>query len=206
QRTNRRIDTTASGAYSLKPQTINLIKDLKGKTKIVSLYQKKSAEQAAAERYDYAQPVTDLLDEYRRKGKNIEVDAIDPVANPSKVDDLITEVTNTYGGEVKKYNTVLDAYPKVYKQITDLAAGEVPKIATLPVDNLGEDEDSQTNRAALVTVRGLPKQLQNSAEAIERRRKQKPPDLKGAVSSVEDNMDVLSQTAAKIIEIFNKEK
>src|SRR5439155_170806 len=96
--------------------------------------------------------------------------------------------------------------PQTIKQITDLAAAEVPKIATLPVDNLGEDEDSQTNRAALVTVRGLPKQLQNSAEAIERRRKQKPPDLKGAVSSVEDNMDVLSQTAAKIIEIFNKEK
>src|SRR5215208_273840 len=89
QKTNRRIDTTASGAYSLKPQTINLIRDLKGKTKIVSLYQRPTPEQAAAEKMDFAQPVMDLLDEYRRKGKNIDVDAIDPVTNPSKVDDLI---------------------------------------------------------------------------------------------------------------------
>src|SRR5687768_3221655 len=40
QRTGKRIDTTASGAYSLKPQTTNLLRDLKGKTKIVSLYTK----------------------------------------------------------------------------------------------------------------------------------------------------------------------
>src|ERR1051325_9928058 len=53
QKTNRRIDTTASGAYSLKPQTINLIKDLKGKTKIVSLYQHPTPEEAAAEKMDY---------------------------------------------------------------------------------------------------------------------------------------------------------
>src|SRR5438067_2015482 len=103
QRTNRRIDTTASGAYSLKPQTVNLIRDLKGKTKLVSLYQKPTPEEAAADKMDFSQPVVDLLDEYRRKGKNIEVDSIDPVANPSKVDDLITEVTNKYGGEVAKY-------------------------------------------------------------------------------------------------------
>src|SRR5678816_1714130 len=67
QQTNRRIDTTAGGAYSLKPQTINLIKDLKGKTKLVSLYQKPTPEEAAAAKTDYAQPVMDLLDEYRRK-------------------------------------------------------------------------------------------------------------------------------------------
>src|SRR6185369_10515756 len=73
QRTNRRFDTTAAGMYSLKPQTINLIKDLKTKTKLVSLYQKPTAEEAAADKTDFAQPVIDLLDEYHRKGKNIEV-------------------------------------------------------------------------------------------------------------------------------------
>src|SRR5213592_3924134 len=121
QRANRRIDTTASGAYSLKPQTVNLIKDLRGKTKLVSLYQKPTPEEAAADKMDYAQPVIDLLDEYRRKGKNIEVDA------------LITEVTNTYGGEVQKYKKVLDAVPATYSQIKDVASKEVQKSANLPI-------------------------------------------------------------------------
>ena len=205
QRTGRRIDTTASGAYSLKPQTINLIKDLKGKTKIVSLYQKAGAD-AAAEKTDYATPVNDLLDEYRRKGRNIEVDAIDPVANPSKVDDLIAEVTEKYGGEVKKYKAVLDAYPKVYEQIKKIATDEVEKVAKLDLEQIGQDEDLQTARVAVVTIRGLPKQLESSAQAIERRVKQKPPDYKGAVESISDNMDLLSRTAERVIEIFEKDK
>jgi hypothetical protein len=205
QRTNRRIDTTASGAYSLKPQTLNIINDLKGKTKIVSLYQQ-STPQQGADKMDYAQPVMDLLDEYRRKGKNIEVDAIDPVANPSKVDDLITEVTNRYGGEVKKYKEVLDAYPKVYEQLKNIATGEVEKIAKLPLDSLGEDDDSQMTRAALVTIRSFPKRLESSRESIERKKGQKPPDYKGATGSVETSAEDFSQISTQVIEIFNKSK
>ena len=61
QRTNRRIDTTVSGQYSLKPQTLNIIQNLKAPTKIVSLYQKPSREEAAKQP-NYSQPVADLLD------------------------------------------------------------------------------------------------------------------------------------------------
>src|SRR5688572_6677231 len=98
QRIGKRIDTTAAGAYSLKPQTTNILHDLKGKTKIVSLYTKEIIEGGKSVPSPYAGPVIDLLDEYRRKGKNIEVDTIDPVQNPTKVDALIAEVTNKYGG------------------------------------------------------------------------------------------------------------
>jgi len=205
QRTNRRLDTTASGQYSLKPQTLNIIQDLKGPIKIVSLYQKPTPEEAAKSP-DYAQPVADLLDEYRRKGRNITVDAIDPVTNPTKVDDLITEVTNKYGGEVKKYNAVLDAYGNVYKQIQDLATAEIGKITKLPLNELPDDEDSQTALAGLTTVRSFPKQLDTSKESIERRRKLKPPDLKGAMDSVADSMDLISQRCAAIEEVFNQDK
>ncbi len=206
QRTNRRIDTTASGAYSLKPQTINLIKDLKSKTKIVSLYQKPTPEEQAADKMDFAQPVVDLLDEYHRKGKNIEVDSIDPVANPSKVDDLITEVTNKYGGEVAKYKKVLDAAPDTYKKLRDAATAEVTQTSKLPLDKLGEDDESQTVYAALSTISGLPRGIQQSEESIKRLTNQKPPDYKGAVDSVDDLMDRWSQRAGKIAEIFDKYK
>jgi hypothetical protein len=206
QRTNRRIDTTSSGAYSLKPQTVNLIRDLKGKTKLVSLYQKPTPEEQAADKMDFSQPVVDLLDEYRRKGKNIEVDSIDPVANPSKVDDLITEVTNKYGGEVAKYKKVLDATPETYKKLREAATAEVTQTSKLPLDKLGEDDDSQTTYAALSTISGLPRGIQQSEESIKRLTNQKPPDYKGAVDSVNELMDRWSQRAGKIAEIFDKSK
>src|SRR5947208_2613362 len=60
QRFNRRIDTTASGAYSLKPQTINIIKDLKSPVRIVSLYSKPTNPAQAKEETDYGQIVADL--------------------------------------------------------------------------------------------------------------------------------------------------
>src|SRR5687767_5943756 len=155
QRTAKRIDTTASGAYSLKPQTTNILRDLKGKTKIVSLYTKEIIQGNKSVPSPYVGPVVDLLDEYRRKGKNIEVDSIDPVQNPSKVDDLIAEVTNKYGGEVKQYREVLDAFPKTYAQIKELSTAEAGRIAKLPIDQIPEDDESQAG-LAIVTVRGFP--------------------------------------------------
>src|SRR5690349_11462933 len=75
QKTGRRVDTTASGAYSLKPQTLNLIGDLKAKTKIISLYTNEVPDEHVRDKMvksPFVGPVADLLDEYRRKGKNIE--------------------------------------------------------------------------------------------------------------------------------------
>src|SRR5262245_40302581 len=97
QRFTRRIDTTATGAYSLKPQTVNIIKDLKSPVRIVSLYSKPTNPNVK-EDTDYGQAVADLLQEYARKGKNIEVQMIDPVADPSKADALYDDVRDRYGG------------------------------------------------------------------------------------------------------------
>jgi hypothetical protein len=209
QRVGKRIDTTAAGAYSLKPQTTNILRDLKGKTKIVSLYTKEIIEGGKSVPSPYAGPVIDLLDEYRRKGKNIEVDAIDPVQNPTKVDALITEVTNKYGGEIKQYKEVLDAYPKTAEQIKAMATAETAKVEPLrsQLEALEKgDEDAQTTYVAIVTVRGLVKELDRTQQLIDRRVAQKPPDYRGAVNSVEDSLDLISRTAARIVEIFNKAK
>src|SRR3954466_12727856 len=85
QRFSRRVDTTASGAYSLKPQTVNLIKNNKSDIKIVSLYTTKEphdpATMAAQDQADRIQAVNDLLDEYKRKGNKIDVDWVDPRTN-----------------------------------------------------------------------------------------------------------------------------
>src|SRR5580693_2335127 len=98
-RQHKRIDTTVNKEYSLKPQTINIIKDLNQPVKLVSLYSHSETADSKATT-DYAGAVADLLDEYKRSGRNIDVESIDPVANPTKVDDLIQDVMTKYGGEV----------------------------------------------------------------------------------------------------------
>ncbi|MGB7161195.1 MAG: Gldg family protein, partial [Tepidisphaeraceae bacterium] len=207
QRANRRLDTTAAGLYSLKPQTVNIIKDNKSKIKLVSLYTRNTTApgQQPTDDVDYAQVVDDLLDEYARKGKNIEVESIDPIANPSKVDDLINEVTNKYGGEVAKYKEVIDAYPAAYDKIQKLTGEQVKKVAELSMDNLGGD-DAQGVSLAIATVQQFPDVLKSSEKTIQRRLELKPPDYKGATSSVERTMDTLAQMTGKIVDDFNKGK
>ena len=112
QRTGRRIDTTENRAYSLKPQTLNILKDVKSKTKIVSLYRDEIRnDKGGMKKSPYVEPVADLLEEYQRHSNNIETDVIDPVQNNAKVEALISEVAGKYGGEVKKYQKVIDDYP-----------------------------------------------------------------------------------------------
>src|SRR5690242_15858720 len=85
-----RADMTSSGSYSLKPQTVSVISEIKSPVKLVSLYPRLKQEpgkgQSAQQQPDFYQPVDDILQEYRRKGKNIEVDSIDPAAEPAKLD------------------------------------------------------------------------------------------------------------------------
>src|SRR5438094_8069574 len=110
QRTDHRFDTTASGAYSLKPQTVNIIRDLKTPVRLVSLYTRPTAPAAQqSQEIDYGQIVADLLQEYQRKGKNIEVEILDPVADAAKADALYEYVRNRYGGELAKYKEFFDA-------------------------------------------------------------------------------------------------
>jgi len=112
-----RVDTTNAGLYSLKPQTINIIKNNKQPIKIVSLYTpKKEGTPGVEEDIDtrgeatreQVQAVNDLLEEYRRKGNKIEVEIIDPAVQQTKVDQLIDEVIRNSGAEVKKYKAVVD--------------------------------------------------------------------------------------------------
>src|SRR5688500_18276853 len=110
QEANARVDTTTAGLYSLKPQTVNIIKNNDQPIKLVSLYtrvkrQSTNVVQGEEDDFDYITPISDLLEEYKRKGKNIDVEVIDPNEQPTKVDQLIKEVTEKYGGEVQKYKT-----------------------------------------------------------------------------------------------------
>jgi len=209
QRTNRRLDTTAAGLYSLKPQTVNVISGNKQKIKLVSLYTRNANPSGRkTEEVDYAQIVDDLLDEYARKGKNIEVESIDPIASPSKVDDLVKEVINKYGGEIVAYKEVAASYPEAYKKIRGLAEQLIPKVAALPDDALRES--SEDIGAALRTVQTFPDALSRSERDVKARLAMNVPDYRGAIqdrsSSVKNTAQTISEQSEAIVKIFDKAK
>ncbi len=204
QRQHKRFDTTQNKEYSLKPQTINIIKDLNQPVKLVSLYS--HAQTNSESDTDYAGAVADLLDEYKRSGRNIDVETIDPVTSPTKVDDLIAEVTNKYGGEVKKYRDFCDSAPTYFEPVRNFAKTEMPKISALPIDQMKQDELTQAFNDISTTVSGLSGQLDKVIKLIDTQRKQKVPDYKGAAETINSTMQQVSDYADQIGTNFNKFK
>lgn len=203
QKRDARFDMTSQRVYSLKPQTLNIIHNLNKPITLVSLYSRSDQDPKET---DYAQTVADLLDEYQRQGKNINVELIDPVSEPSKVDDLIAQVTNKYGGEIAQYRKVVQDYPKSYDQIKALATAEAGKMANLPLEQMQGNDALQPIVLALVSVQEMPQQLQEVKDAVERITKQKLPDWKGATDAIDNGMTTMSSLTAQIIDNFQKSK
>ncbi len=214
QRSHRRLDTTFAHAYSLKPQTKNILGELKSPIKIYSFYARGDARNATVDaegreipqRADYAQVVSDLLDEYKRNSRMVDVESIDPVTNPTKVDDLIQTVTEKYGGEVKKYKQFLtEDYPKQFEELKKLSKEEAASVSGLKEMQLSP-ELQNTVGLAIITVRGFPQVLEQGSQRIGRLLKQKPPDYKGAVDGVRSTSEQFSAILNQVIEDFNQSK
>jgi len=202
QRQTRRIDTTANQEYSLKPQTINIIKSLTEPVRIVSLYTHPQNQPQGTT--DYGGVVADLLDEYKQDGKDIDVEVIDPVANPSKVDDLIATVMSKYGGEVKKYRDFVQNAPGYFDPIRKFAAAESPKLAALPVDRTKTDELNQTLGEMIDWLTLLPQQLDEVIKKDGELDSQKLPDYKGAADAIQAAISNVSDNAAAASALFAK--
>ena len=216
ERKSHRFDTTSTGLYSLKPQTLNLIKDNKQKITIISLYEKPKAggvdvdttadESSAAPAVDQPGVVADLLEEYRTRGANIETQVIDPVQSPTKVDDLIKNVEEQYGGEIKKYKTFTETVPAKYDSISKLANAELENIKHLPLNEIQSDDVEQSVGLALFSVQEIPKIMKQGQDDFARFLKKKPPDYKGITDNVGQTMQGLSDIVGKVIDGFGKSK
>ena len=206
QRQNRRLDTTSDKQYSLKPQTINIIRDLKAPIRIVSLYTKAETTPTAGST-DYSAAVADLLDEYKRSGRNIDTEVIDPINQPSKVDDLVADVTNKYGGEVARYRAFVDDAPaKYFAPIRAFSAAEAQRLAALPIDRMKQDEVNQTMGTVSDTLAGLPGRLDKVQKSIGSLTKQKVPDYKGAADAIQSELasdaDLLNKIGGAYVQLL----
>lgn len=194
-----RADLTSDASQSLKPQTVSLIKDLQTPVKLVSLYPKLKKEEAA-ERGDTYQRVLDVLDEYRRKGRNIEIDAIDPVADPGKLNTWLVDVKKRYGSNIGAYEDLLKGFPTTLEEIKKLASQEVEKMRALPDVEFKDERQVATLNAAFNTVRGFPAFLDLINEGIkeELNPDNKLPDYKGQVQNVEGSLSTFGRQSEAV--------
>jgi hypothetical protein len=224
ERKPKRVDTTASGMYSLKPQTINIITGNTQKVHITSLYTKaKSAEEQQATQQgtttnapdvgDQADKINDLLEEYRSKGKNIEVDAIDPIANPTKISDLISEVTDKYGGQVNKYRQFVGTdkepgtYSKSFKDLQDAMDAQMKALVALPMGQVKSPELLEAFQEVHSAMRGSIADLKQAPEQLKREYlREKPPLFKKAADRIKEVADDTSSKMQAIVDYFTKLK
>jgi hypothetical protein len=218
---DRRIDTTTSGEFSLKPQTLNIIGDLKGKVTIVSLYTKTKPqtsgdEEPAADQpvADAPQIVADLLDEYRRDGKNIDVQVIDPAQEPDKLAKLHDQLVQDYGSQIKGYKDFLAEWDKQYKEFETLTTSQAAAMTAVTGGAAVDDSDDDSNttnpsgfRSDLIrTIKELPRSLADVKDEVDTERAKKYPDWKSCVSSIKDFLSNLSQLSGSLATNFAKLK
>ena len=197
QKFPKRKDLTIGGSQSLKPQTVNIIKDLKQPIKLVSLYAKLKPNQVGQVQ-DFQTPVVDLLDRYREEGRNVQVEVIDPVSEPAKLDAWLGEVTRKYGGNVKAYRDVLTQFPKTIDDIKKLANAQAKQMIALRGVQLSKEEQADTINEAYSTVRAFPSLLDSINAAIKSELNKadtdkKIPDYKGQVESVRSSLESFSR-------------
>lgn len=191
QRFDKRVDTTTAGLYSLKPQTVQILKDVKQKIKLVSLYQ---AKDAAGRPNASAGMVNDLLQEYASKGTGVDFEIVDPITQPGKTDEIVTEAINRYGGATKAYANYVTDFNKAADQLKQQLSDESAAVNEFSQQKFGEDDRGQTITVIVSTIRDLPTTLTTLQDRISRALKVKHPDYKKIVDSISDSLDRIGQT------------
>jgi hypothetical protein len=193
-----RIDTTAGGTQSLRPQSINFIQELKQPVRVVALYPKLKSD---SHEQDYYQPVADLLNEYATKGKNVTTEVLDPDTQKDQFNKLVADVTNKYGGEVKGYKTILEKVPEVNKAIDQFVSDEAAKFRVLPFDQIQDQELQQEISAAYLTLVLTHHQLADLKTAIDSDLNQQIPSYKDGVDETRTTYGNISQLLAQFSQV-----
>lgn len=209
QRSPKRIDTTVSGIYSLKPQTKSVLAATTQKVRLISLYPNPTLEgksgdarEEALEERTRAGVVEDLLQEYAKASPRISTDFIDPERESTKLDNLIEEVTTTYGEELKPYKAFLAEFPKFVEGFKAFSEQERKTVDVPDFTNVTDQKVYETLVIVKGTITGLGDRLKQAEENISKFTSRKIPDYRGAADQIEQELTILNSLIGKIIEDF----
>jgi hypothetical protein len=205
-----RRDTTAAGTYSLKPQTVTLIKNLPQKVEIVGLFTKAKQQQEKREREDDPavryQQIADLLQEYQEKSDGkVTVRMIDRITEPDKVDDLFKKVARQYGNDFKKYEDVMNGYGGTLDQILKVANEEIDALKKNP-PKVTDQKMARVVGEIAITVQLFPASLKQLREDVKSQLELKVPDYMGAAAAIRKSLDDLTEQINAVQEKFGQAK
>src|SRR2546428_90314 len=114
QRKRSRADLTSGGSYSLKPQTVSVISDLKSPVKLVSLYPRLKQEPGKgqdpnAQQQDFYPPGDGILPEDKRKGGDIDAELKEKIPDYKGRVKAVESSLNLFSGQVEKVRKALES-------------------------------------------------------------------------------------------------
>lgn len=215
QKQNKRIDTTIAGVNSLRPQSLAIIRNLKGKVRLVSLYPLPSTQgmsgaalDVAKEQIRQTETVTDLLNEYvRASGDKITAQVLDPRRETDKVEALVKEVTQKYGTELKPYEQFLKVdYPKFTEQFKAFVNEQGKAITGIDsAPTTGPAEQPKTNIGELAaTMQEFLDDIKDAQDTIDPLLKKSIPDYKAASDRVGEALSKADALLAAVLSAFKQ--
>lgn len=189
-----RADLTSDSTNELKPQTKQIVKELDKEVTLVSLYPRLKKEEATNAGTDTYQKVLDILDEYKRNGSKISVEAIDPVNDPDQVAGWLARLKQKYGKNTAEYEKYLkDVAPKAIEEIKKQAEAEATEINKLAeqvqsiATSLKPEQIEKLNSAiggAASTISEMPSLLESLSKRSQDFLEEKIPDYASGVKMV----------------------
>jgi len=182
-----RFDFTRTRQYSLSPQTTNLLDRLDSGIEVTTFYAAGSAEGELLRRVD------DLLSEYTRRSGRIEVQHIDPAANPELRDQFIGDLKSRFDDELTEPAEALQNITQTYDQVRQFARQQTQMLPEL-VAKLS-DTDQQTSMLLTqlnqIFLR-LGKDLEDVEDQIQTRLDEILADYQGAAAAARQPLTQLN--------------
>ncbi len=217
-----RKDLSSDPSNQLKPQTIQLIKDLPADREVtlVSLYPKLKKEEAAAKGADTYGKVQDILDEYQKNGANIKTLMIDPINDPNKLGGWLEELKRRYGSNLGEYEKVFkEEVPKAVTDVQAKVAAEnkrlislITEIRAMDPSKLSEDQVQKINATfrVLLPAAGTMQEFVESLSELDVNVKEdlkKPiPDYAQMTSELKSIIGTFSKRAEQLVKALNELK
>lgn len=119
------IDRTATGQYSLAPQTLKVLNSLNDDYSIVTLFENGSEGTTQA---------SDLVDEYGRRSKHIKIDHLDPVRDFGRIEEFYDTLRSRYAERLEPMQKAVDAGRAVPRTLQEQAKGQLALLEELSTD------------------------------------------------------------------------
>lgn len=191
-------DATRTRAYSLSPQTRQMLKDLRGEWTIAMVMQESATDHALRRQID------EVLKRFAQTAPSMTVARIDPQQSGSlaEYERLLDRLRETYREQIGDYDRALDEGIRAYQESLLFAQQQLPMLAKIPArlasDDPRKDPLQQQVNSLTLQVEHSDAVLQSIAQARQINSARPIPDYDGARSVIVQVLTELQNEIEKL--------